>query len=95
MITLVGQDSSQQVKVTAADLGISYNASGALDTAVSYGHATNVIARFKQKRDMEESGMNIPIDTEYDPQRVENEISNRCSGFNREAVDATLTQGKP
>ena len=91
-ITLVGQDSGQQVRVTTTDLGIRYSADSAVDTAVSYGHATNVIARFKQKRDMEQTGMNIRIDTEYDPQRVENEIANRCSGFNREAVDATLTR---
>ena len=91
-ITLVGQDSGQQVRVTTTDLGIRYSADSAVDMAVSYGHATNVIARFKQKRDMEQTGMNIRIDTEYDPQRVENEIANRCSGFNREAVDATLTR---
>ena len=91
-ITLVGQGEGQQVRVTPADLGIRYSADNAVDTAVAYGHATNVIARFKQKRDMEQSGMNIPMDVEYDPQRVETEITNRCSGFNREAVDATLTR---
>lgn len=91
-ITLKGKEDSQQVSVTAGDLGLRWANKGVLDEAGRYGHGSNIIARYKDEKDLKEHGTDFGITLTFDKNAIRAALENQCASFNQDAVNATLTR---
>ena len=91
-ITLKGKEDSQQVSVTAGDLGLRWANKGVLDEAGRYGHGSNIIARYKDEKDLKEHGADFGITLTFDKNAIRAALENQCASFNQDAVNATLTR---
>ncbi len=92
VITLQGKEDDQKVEVTAGDLGLYWSNPGIIDEIGAYGKASNIIARYKQNKDLEQHGMNFSIQLSVDKDAISNVITSQCASFNEEAKDATLSR---
>ena len=94
VITLTGSEGSGQdpVEVTADQLGLSWTDHSAVEKAGSYGHGPNLIARYKEKKDLEQNGAEIAADLGFRREDIVSVLENQCASFNQEAVDAGLTR---
>lgn len=92
VITLQGKEDDQKVEVTAGDLGLYWSNPGVIDEIGAYGTASNIIARYKQNKDLEQHGMNFSIQLSVDKGTITDVINNQCASFNEEAKDATLSR---
>ncbi len=92
VITLQGKEDDQKVEVTAGDLGLYWSNPGVIDEIGAYGTASNIIARYKQNKDLEQHGMNFSIQLSVDKGTITDVITNQCASFNEEAKDATLSR---
>lgn len=92
VITLQGKEDDQKVEVTAGDLGLYWSNPDIIDEIGAYGKASNIIARYKQNKDLEQHGMNFSIQFSVDKDAIDNVITNQCASFNEEAEDATLSR---
>ncbi len=92
IITLQGKEDDQKVEVTAGDLGLYWSNPGVIDEIGAYGTASNIIARYKQNKDLEQHGMNFSIQLSVDKGTITDVITNQCASFNEEAKDATLSR---
>ena len=92
VITICGADEEQQVTVSANNLGISWSNSDIADEIISYGNAANIIARYKQEKDLERSGADFTIEVDFDEDRIRTFLENNCLSWNEEAVEPTMTR---
>lgn len=94
VITLTGDEGSGQdpVEVTADQLGLSWTDHSAVEKAGSYGHGPNLIARYKEKKDLEQNGAEVAADLGFRREDIMSVLENQCASFNQEAVDAGLTR---
>ena len=94
VITLTGSEGSGQepVEVTADQLGLSWTDHSAVEKAGSYGHGPNLIARYKEKKDLEQNGAEVAADLGFRRGDIMSVLENQCASFNQEAVDAGLTR---
>jgi vancomycin resistance protein YoaR len=91
-ITLKGKEDSQQVSVTAGDLGLRWANKGVLDEAGRYGHGSNIIARYKDEKDLTDHGADFAVTLTFDKNAIRAALENQCASFNQDAVNATLTR---
>lgn len=91
-ITLEGQDSSETVSVPASRFGVGWTDVSAVDEAGACGHGTNIIARYKSEKDIQQNGMNFTANMTADEGDILDVLENDCSSFEQEAVDASLTR---
>lgn len=91
-ITLEGQDSSETVSVPASRFGVGWTDVSAVDEAGACGHGTNIIARYKSEKDIQQNGMNFTANMTADEGDILDVLENDCSLFEQEAVDASLTR---
>ncbi len=92
VITLKGKEEGQEVAVTAGNLGLKFLNEEVIDEAGQYGHGTNVIARYKEEKDLEKNGANITGATDLDRNMVLAVLSEQCAAFNQEAVNCSLSR---
>ncbi len=90
-ITLHGMD-DEYVTVSAGNLGLTWNNSEIVDTIIDYGHAANIIARYKQEKELEHNGAEFSFDISFNEDQIRTFIQNNCSSWNNPAVDATMTR---
>lgn len=88
-ILLQAQD-GQSVSVTAGELGISWKNTELAAEAVSVGKKGNIVARYKAMKDLQNRGMNFPVELDFDKEAIARAVTERCAKFNAEAVDAHL-----
>lgn len=91
IITLHGMG-DENVTVRAGNLGLSWSNSEVVDTIVRYGHAANIIARYKQAKDLEHNGAEFSLELSFDEEQIRTFIENNCSEWNVEAVEASMTR---
>ena len=91
-ITLEGQDSSETVSVPASRFGVGWTDVSAVDEAGACGHGTNIIARYKSEKDIQQNGMNFTANMTAYEGDILDVLENDCSSFEQEAVDASLTR---
>ena len=90
VVTLRGKEQGQSVQVTAGDLGLVWANPEVIDEVGSYGQASNIIARYKQDKDLQNHGQDFAVEYIFDKQKMENVLGERCAAFNQEAQDAAL-----
>lgn len=90
-ITIHGMD-DENVTVSAGNLGMTWTNSDLADTIIDYGHAANIIARYKQEKDLEVNGANFTIDLDFNQDQIRTFIENNCAVWNVQAVNASMTR---
>ena len=65
-VTLIGPEENEQIRLTAGELGYTVDFTEALDKAMSFGHAQNIIQRYKEQKDLELEGRNYDLSVSID-----------------------------
>lgn len=88
---LQAQD-GQSVSISLSELGISWKNPELVSEAVSLGKKGNIVARYKAEKDLQNKGKNYPVVLDFDKEAIRQAVTERCSKFNVEAIDAHLTR---
>ncbi len=91
IITIHGMN-DENVTVSAGNLGMTWTNSDVADTIINYGHAANIIARYKQEKDLAVNGADFTIDLDFNQDQIRTFIENNCSSWNVQAVNASMTR---
>ena len=92
LITMESPETDKSEAVTVAELGLYWTNPLVLDEAGSYGHAANIIARYKEDKDLERNGADFAAEISFDRAQVERAVSGRAGAFSQSAIDAKLTR---
>ena len=90
-ITIHGMD-DENVTVSAGNLGMSCASSDLVDTIMNYGHAANIIARYKQEKDLEVNGADFALELDFNEDQIRTFIQNNCNVWNVTATNASMTR---
>lgn len=91
IITIHGMN-DENVTVSAGNLGMTWTNSDVADTIINYGHAANIIARYKQEKDLAVNGADFTIELDFNQDQIRTFIENNCSSWNVQAVNASMTR---
>lgn len=90
-ITLVITDDTS-VSVTAGELGISWSNPQIVEEALTLGTQGNIVQRYKALMDLEHENKIYPIELDFDITAIDTILRERCSRYDREAVDMSLVR---
>lgn len=82
----------QSVGVPAKELGVSGDNENVIDRAAQIGQASNVIKRFKVKKDLEKEPIQIPLKYKVDEAAAQTALKQYCEPLNREMENYGLTR---
>lgn len=80
------------VNVTAGELGLTWENDGIIEEAAGLGREGNVVQRYKELKDLEHQNKRYDIIISFDEGKIKNVVNEKCSEFNQEAKDATLSR---
>lgn len=89
-VVLLQGEEGKSVEVSAADFGISWDNPEVIDEAMGLGTSGNVVARYKQRKDIEKDGCVLDFNISVDSELVRQIIEEQCMDFGVKAVDPTL-----
>ena len=92
VITLHGNTDDENVTVSAGNLGLSWSNEDVVDTIVNYGHAANIIARYKQEKDLEQNGAAFAVEVDFNQDQIRTFVENNCTVWDVAATDASMTR---
>ncbi len=81
---------NKEVKVTAADLGITWANPDLVEEALELGEQGNIIQRYKALKDLEHENHVYDIELNFDIQAINDIIAGKCTKYDQEAVDVSL-----
>lgn len=81
-----------EVTVTAGELGIDWANKEIVTEAAEIGTKGNVIERYKVLKDLEHENRVYPIELSFDIQKISDILTDKCAGYDQEAVDYLLTR---
>ncbi|MGN1146969.1 MAG: VanW family protein [Lachnospiraceae bacterium] len=90
-ITLLAAD-NQEVIVTAGELGISWSNREIIEEAITLGTQGNIVQRYKALKDLEHEKKIYPIELDFDITAIDAVLTEKCSQYDREAVDMDLVR---
>ncbi len=88
VVLIVGGD--EEVVVSAGDFGISWSNRNIIEEAIKLGTQGNIVQRYKALKDLEHENKIFAIELDFDVAAIDSILAERCTQFDREAVDATL-----
>ncbi|MBQ4537258.1 MAG: VanW family protein [Lachnospiraceae bacterium] len=88
-ITLLAAD-DKEVKVTAEELGLSWENTEVVQEAMQLGTQGNVIERYKVLKDLEHEGAVLDIEFAFDVQAINNVLAEKCVKYDRKAINVSL-----
>ena len=91
-ITLHGNTDDEKVTVSAGNLGMIWGNAEVVDQIIGYGHAANIIARYKQEKDLEQNGANFTVDVDFNEDQIRTFLENNCTVWNVAAKNASMTR---
>lgn len=74
----------------AQALGYGWTNEGVVKEALEYGKRGNVISRYKQKKDLEQSAVVLTLEGAVDNAAVQSVLEENCTVFNQEAQDHAI-----
>lgn len=83
---------AEEVAVTAADLGITWENRGIVKDAVQIGQTGNVIVRYKMMKDLQNDNVRYDLELGYDINAINDILATDCVKFDSDAVNAALTR---
>ncbi len=89
-VTLSGPEQGEQVQLTAGELGFSIDMAESLDMAMSFGHAQNIIQRYKEQKDLEREGRNYEFAVSVDEGKLRTALDQKARGFDQPAAEPKL-----
>ena len=89
-VTLIGPEENEQIRLTAGELGYTVDFTEALDKAMSFGHAQNIIQRYKEQKDLEREGRNYDLSVSIDRNILTSAVNGRCREFDQPAKEPML-----
>lgn len=81
---------NKEVKVTAADLGMTWANPELVDEALELGEHGNIIERYKALKDLEHENHVFDIELEFDIQAINDIIANKCTKYDQKAINVSL-----
>lgn len=81
---------SNEVVVSASDLGMEWKNQDVVEDAVNLGKTGNIIQRYKALKDLERENKIYPIEISFDQNKIEAVINEKCLAFNVEPIDASI-----
>lgn len=79
-----------KIKVTAGDLGISWNNPELVEEAVALGTKGNVIERYKAIKDLERAKRVLDIALQFDVQAINDVLVKKCAKYDQKPVNFSL-----
>lgn len=92
VITLHGRTDDENVTVSAGNLGLTWSNADVVDQIMNYGHAANIIARYKQEKDLEQNGAAFTVAVDFNQDQIRTFLENNCTAWNVAATDASMTR---
>ena len=74
---------------TLNDLGLTWNSSGVQDEAMQLGATGNIVQRYKDQKDLQNSSKVLSIDYQLDEKTLDAYVKN-CESYNTDPVNATV-----
>ncbi len=90
IVTMHGRTDDQNVTVHAGNLGLKWSNTDMVDEIMKLGHAPNIIARYKESKDLEKNGAAYYIDLDFDREMIRKFIETNCTVFNTSPEEARL-----
>ena len=81
-----------KVDVTPAEIGLTWKNTGLIDEVAGIGQKGNIVERYKAKKDLQFENKRYQLEFEVDETLLKNVLSEKCSVFNVEAENATLSR---
>jgi len=75
-----------------SDIGLSWGNPEVVDEAVSYANKGNVVKRYKDRKDISRTGINLPLKYDLDEAAIRQFVQEQCIIYNHEAVDGSLSK---
>lgn len=79
-----------EIEVSAADFGMEWSNPEVIDEALSLGSKGNLIARYKELKDLETNGVTYHLEYSFDDTLVTQVIQEKCAEFDQHAQNATM-----
>ena len=83
-----------KVSFTPSQVGMKWVNTDIVKEAEGYGKKGNILQRYKQMKELENTNLNYSIDVEYDRQAIVNIINSNMENFNQEAVNYELSKSE-
>ncbi len=80
------------VEASAGSLGLTWKNPEIIDEATALGREGNVVARFKEMKDLERANKVYDIKLQFDEKSIEKIINEKCTTYDQTAVDASLSR---
>ncbi len=90
IVTMHGRSDDQTVTVQAGNLGLKWSNTEMVDEIMKLGHAPNIIARYKESKDLEKNGAAYHIDLDFDRDMIRRFIEVNCTVYNTAPEEARL-----
>ncbi len=81
-----------EIEVSAADLGLEWTNTNVVEEAANLGKAGNLIQRYKDRKDLENEGKDIPLKYSIDESAVSALLDKNADVLNTEVIDNGLTR---
>ncbi len=88
-ILLQGEE-GESVEIKMSDLGLTWNNREIVDEALQIASSGNIVARYKERKDIAQSGRTYEMDLSIDKALLSQIIEEQCAGFDKEAVNPTM-----
>lgn len=85
-----GED--RNLVVSGAELGLGWGNPGVLEDAYALGHKGNIVQRYKALKDLERNNQKFELKYSFDDSLINEIVADRCSSFNQEKKNFTLTK---
>ena len=92
VITLLGAEEGQAVTVSAGNLGLRWTNPEVIDQISGYGRGANIIARYKEQKDIEKYGANYYVETSFNEDMIRTFIERNCTAFDVKGTEPTLVR---
>ena len=89
-VVLLQGEEGKSVEVSAADFGISWDNPEVVEEALAYGSSGNIVARYKQRKDVATDGHVFDFNISVDSELVKQIVEEQCMDFGVKAVNPTL-----
>ncbi len=89
-ITVKVDDNSETI--TFGDLDYDYMANNYIEEALEIGKLGNLIKRYKELRDIEETNLVYNLEFTINDEKISEFVENKCSSYDVPAVNATITR---
>lgn len=81
-----------KVEITPAEIGFTWTNTELIDEVAGIGQKGNIVERYKAKKDLQFENKRYQLEFEVDETLLKNVLSEKCSVFNVEAENATLSR---